>query len=44
MKTFAVSMELMARMALFMTVLTLSLKHMLKDTRPAEAEAREQRR
>jgi hypothetical protein len=37
-------MELMARMALFMTVLMLSLKHMLEDTKPAEAEAREHRR
>ncbi len=44
MKAFAISIELLARMALYMTVMTLSLKHMLKDRKAVEPPAGEDRR
>ena len=44
MKTFAITMELMARVALYMTVTTLSLKHMLKGAKSAGAGTGTQRR
>lgn len=38
MKALVGSLELIARAALFMTVITLSLKHMLRERKQAKAE------